>query len=254
MSSEAPEKSHGVEFLAWLEVNKWRVVAAAACLAVAAGGITIYLSLRQEREARASTALLKIQRAAERSSPGPRPSADPFLQMAREFPGTEAAHRAVLLAAGALFEAGKFAEASQQFEAFLRESGGSPFAPGAAFGIAACLDAQGKTNEAAAAYQGILTTYAGSGTANQAKLVLAGLCEARKEYAQAVKLYNELSSPAQPSAWGIEAGMRRENLLRLHPELAPTNTPAPASLPMSVASTGGLSAKLSNLPAASPAR
>jgi predicted negative regulator of RcsB-dependent stress response len=254
MSSEAPEKSQTVEFLAWLEVNKWRVVAVAAVVAVVAGGTTIYRSFHYQRELEASTALLKAQREAERPGPDQRPSAEAFLRVASAFSGTDASERAVLLAARAFFDAGKFAEAREQFEAFLRESGSSSLAPNAAFGIASCLDGLGKTNEAVVAYQNVLTTYPGSSTANQAKLALAGLFEAQKEFTQAVKLYGELSAPGQPSAWGIEAGMRRENLLRLHPELAPTNAPTPAPLPMSVASTGLLSGKLSNSPAAAPAR
>jgi predicted negative regulator of RcsB-dependent stress response len=249
MSSEALEKSHGVEFLAWLEVNKWRLVVVATAVAVLGGGTAIYRSYRQERETQASTALFKAQREAARPSPGQPASAEPFLRVATNFSGTEAASRALLLAAQALFEGGKYAEASQQFEAYLRESGASAFAPSAAFGLAACLDAQGKTNEAVAAYQGVLTRYPGSGTANQAKLALAGLFEAQKEFAEAVKLYSELSTPAQPSAWGIEAGMRREELLRLHPELAPTNAPPPAVPPLASANPG-LSATLSNSPVA----
>jgi predicted negative regulator of RcsB-dependent stress response len=254
MSSEAPEMSQGVEFLAWLEVNKWRVGIAAAVVAVVVTSALVYRAYGREREVQANTALLRAQRTSGRPDASARPSADSYLRVANDFAGTGAAERALLLAAQALFEAGKFAEASVQFEAFLRESGESTLAPAAALGVAACLDAQGKTNEAVAAYQGLLVRYPGSSTANQAKLALAGLFEARQDFAQAVKLYNELSTPGQPSQWGLQAGVRRENLLRLHPELAPTNTPAPAPLAVSLASTGELSAALSNAPAAAPAR
>jgi predicted negative regulator of RcsB-dependent stress response len=252
MISETTETSHGLEFLAWLEVNKKRVIVAAAVIAVVASAVAIYRWHHAERELQANTALLKAQRAAERNGAGQGPSAEPFLRVANDFRGTSAAGRALLLAAEALYTEGKYAEATQQFESFLRESSGSSFAPTAAFGVAACLDAQGKANEAVAAYQGVITGYPGSAAANQAKLALGGLHESRKELAQAVKLYGELSAPGQQSAWGIEAGMRRENLLRQHPELAPTNPPVLTPLPTSVGSTGLLSASLSNKVAAPP--
>ena len=246
MNSEPTETSHGLEFLAWLEFNKKRVIVAAAVVTVVASSVAIYRWHHAERELQANTALLKAQRAVERSGAGQRLTAEPFLRLASDFRGTRAGGRARLLAAEALYAAGKYPEASEQFESFLRESSGGPFAPTAAFGIAVSLDAQGKTNEAVAAYQGVISDYPGSAVANQAKLALGGLHEARKELAPAARLYGELSAPGQQSAWGIEAGMRRENLLRLHPELAPTNPPALSPLPITVASTGLLSATLSN--------
>ena len=252
MNSEPTETSHGLEFLAWLELNKKRVIVAAAVITVAASSVVIYRWRHTERELQANTALLKAQRVAQRDGAGQRRSAEPFLRVASDFPGTRAAGRSLLLAAEAQYAAGKYAEAAQQFESYLRESSGSSFAPTAAFGVAASLDAQGKTNEAVAAYQGVINDYPGSAVANQAKLVLGGLHEARKDLTQAARLYGELSALGQQSAWGIEAGMRRENLLRQHPELAPTNPPALSPLPTPVAGTGLLSATLSNRATAPP--
>ena len=252
MNSEPTETSHGLEFLAWLEFNKKRVIVAAAVVTVVASSVAIYRWHHAERELQANTALLRVQRVAERNGAGQPPSAEPFLRVASDFRGTRAAGRALLLAAEALYAEGKYGEAAQQFESFLRESSGSPFAPTAAFGVAATLDAQGKTNEAVAAYQGVISDYPASAVANQAKLALGGLHEARNELTQAARLYGELAAPGQQSAWGIEAGMRRENLLRQHPELAPTNTPALSPLPTSVASTGLLNATLSNKAIAPP--
>lgn len=246
MSSEPTETSHGLEFLAWLDVNKKRLIVAAAAIAVVVSVLATYRWYQGERELAASTALMKAQRAAELKTSGQRPSSESFLAVANDFRGTSAADRASLLAAEALFAEGKYAEAAQRFESCLGGSLASSFAPGAAFGLAASLDAQGKVNEAVAAYQRVITSYPNSSVANQAKLTLAGLHEARKEPAQAVRLYGELSAPGQQTAWGIEAGMRRENLLRLHPELAPTNAPVLSPLPTPVASTGLLSASPSN--------
>ena len=230
MSSETTETSRGLEFLAWLEANKTRLIVSAAVIAVVASTVGIYRWRKGERELQASTVLLKAQRADERNDTDEPASAEPFLRVANDFRGTSAAGRATLLAGEALFTEGKYTEATQQFESFLRDHSASSFAPTAALGVAACLDAQEKANEAMAAYQALITTYPGSAAANQAKLALAGLHESRNEFAQAVKLYGELSAPGQQSAWGMEAGMRRESLLRQHPELAPTNPPM-AALP-----------------------
>ncbi len=253
MSSETTEKSAALEFLAWLEVNKKRVIIVAAVILVVGTAVATYRWHVADRELAANTALLKAQRTLERTTAKQAPSPDAFLRVAVDYPGTGAAGRARLLAAEAYFVAGKYTEARQQFETFLREAGGSPFAPTAAYGVAACLDAEAKTNEAVAAYQGVIASYAGSAVASQARWELGGLYEAQHNPAQAFRLYTELAGPGQQSAWSMEAAMRREELLRRHPELAPTNPPALTPLPAPAAGTGLLSGALSNMTGAAPA-
>jgi predicted negative regulator of RcsB-dependent stress response len=225
MSSEASAASRSVEFLAWLEVNKVRVITVAGILGAVAALVTLYRWHKDEVELQANTALLQAQASSESSGAAAKPATAALLKVADDFSGTSAGARALLLGASALFEERKYAEARGKFEVFLTQDGDSPFAGSAAFGAAACLDAEGKTNEAATAYQGVITRYNTSAAATQARLALAGLQEARGDHAQALRLYTELAASGAQSLWGSEAAQRREDLVRRHPELAPTNAP-----------------------------
>jgi len=239
MSSQTTQSTRMIEFVAWAAVNKKKLLACAAIIAVGIAAGAIYQSNRNRAEAEASAALLKVDKPGVRPESAPEANAQAFLQVATAHPGTSAGERALLLAADALFRESKYAEAKTQFENFLRDYGENPLAPTAALGVAACWDALDKTNEALVAYQDVLSRFAGSAVVAQAKLGLARLYEAKNDPAQALKVYNELTRPNAPSAWSTEAAMRREQLLSKHPELARTNAP-PAVI----------SSVLSNLPAA----
>ena len=224
MSSQSTESTASVEFLAWLEVNKKRVIIAAVAIGAVAGVLALYRYHQNEVEAQANQALFKIQAAAESAGPDKKsPDAAGLIKVADEFKGTSAGSRARLLAAGALFEGGKYAESRAQFENYLQQDPSSTFASTAAYGIAASLDAEGKAPEAIAAYQNVVARYGTSAAATQAKLALAGLNEGRKDFTQALRLYGELTGTTAQTAWSMEAMQRREALLREHPELTPTN-------------------------------
>src|SRR5437870_2172129 len=227
MSSQATGSTRMIEFLAWVEVNKKKVLIGAAVVAVAIAVFSIYQWHRNEAEAEAIAALYKIQTPVSQTEKPDGPGAQAFLQVATMHPGTSAGAQALLFAADHLFRENKFAEAKTQFENFLRTYPDHPVAPTAALGIAACLDAIDKTNEALIAYQDVLSRYAGSVVASQAKLGLARLYETKGDLAQALRIYDELARPSASSAWGAEASARREQLLAHHPELAATNPPAP---------------------------
>jgi len=226
MSSEASESSHTVEFLAWLEVNKIRVITVAGIIAAVVALLALYRWHKGEVELQANTALLKTLSEAGRGEAAPRVAPAALLKIATDFSATSAGTRALLLGAATLFDEAKYAEAREQFEKFLAQYGDTSFAGTAAYGVAACLDAEGKTNEAVTAYQNVVARYGNSATATQARLALASLYEARKDYHQAVRLYAEVAGPAAQSLWGAEAAQRREELVRQHPELARTNAPA----------------------------
>jgi len=223
-----------VEFLAWLEVNKLRVIAVAGIIGAVAAAISVYRWHTAEVERQAGGALLKAQSGTGRGENSEKPVPGALLRVASEFPGTSAGARAMLLAAAGLFEAGKYAEARGQFQQFLTQYEDNSFAGSAAYGIAASLDAEGKTNDAFTAYQNVVTRYGSSAPATQARLALASLCEARNDFAQALRLYGEVPAPGMPSLWGSEAAQRREELLRHHPELARTNAPLVAPLASSL--------------------
>jgi predicted negative regulator of RcsB-dependent stress response len=241
MSSEAAESSSMVEFLAWLEINKLRLITVAAILGVVGGAIAIYRWHQAQVELQANGALLRVQTGEDRPEGTQKPTAAAFLKVAGDFPSTSAGARAQLLGAGLLFEEGKYAEARGQFQQFLQQRGDNAFAGSAAYGVAACLDAEGKTNEAITAYQNVVARYGTSAAASLARMAEAGLHESRKEFSQALRLYAELAGPAAQSAWSADAAKRRADLLRLHPELAPTNAAPVAASPLPTALNVGAS-------------
>jgi len=239
-----------VDFLAWLEVNKKKLLGGAIIAGLLASAYSIYRWHENEAEAQASEALFKLQKPGARQDSESAPTAREYLQVAAAHAGTDAAARAVLFGAEALFREGKYAEARTEFERYVSNHSDSPDVATATFGAAACLDALDKTNEALTAYQDVAARYANSSVAAQAKLAVARLNEARNEPTQALRIYDELLRPTAQTAWSSEAGMRRELLLRKHPELMRTNAIV-AATPLPVLSGATNPLTLGNSPATS---
>jgi tetratricopeptide (TPR) repeat protein len=216
MSSESTVSTRGLEFLAWVEVNKNRILVGAAVLAILISSFLIHRWRVSEREQVASTALIRLQSPAGSAQGATRASAEDYLRISTEHRSTDAGARARLLAAEALFRAGQYEESRAQFEAFRQANPLSPLAATAAYGLAVSLDALGQTNEAFQAYQDVVARHPNSAAATQAKLALADLHATRNDPQQAMRLYEEL----QVTAWAGEAAQRRELLLVQHPELA----------------------------------
>lgn len=230
MSSHATQSTRMIEFLAWVEVNKKRLLVGVVAVAIVLGGVWIYQWHSNQAETEASAALLKVDRAGADPEGASDPNPQSLLQVATAYPGTGAGSRALLLAAEALYKENKYGEAKTQFENFLRNNADNPLAPIACLGVAACLDSMNKTNEAVAAYQDVLSRFGGSAVVGQAKMGLARLYEAANQPAQALKIYDELIRPSQQSSWGSEAALLRQKLLVRNPELVKTNAP-PAGVP-----------------------
>ena len=226
MSAHATESARMIDFLAWVEVNKKRLLIGAVAVGAAIAAYAIYQWHSNQAEADASAALLRVHRVGAGEEGAPEASAQALLRIAAEYPGTGAGARALLLAGEALFKQGSYSEARTQFEGFLRNYADNPLAPIAALGAAVCLDSMNKTNEAATAYQDVVNRFAGAAVVGQAKLGLARLQEARNDPAQALKIYDELIRPSAQTVWSSEAGQLRQQLLARHPELAKTNAPA----------------------------
>ncbi len=234
MSSDAVESTRTIEWLAWFEVNKKKLLIVAIAIVALGAAAALYRVKSNADEAAGWTALFRVARPVDRVDTGGSPTPQAYLQVASAHSGTEAGAQARLLAGQAWFEEGKYTEARQQFEGFIRQFGDTGFASAAALGVAACLDSENKTNEALAAYQSVATQYPNSAVSSQAKLAKARLYESRNEPAQALKIYDELARPGTQSLWSSDAGMRREQLLLAHPELVVTNRPASASSPRPV--------------------
>jgi len=169
----------------------------------------------------------------------PATAADPYIHLANDYSGTQAAARSLLVAGSILFDSGKFKESQTQFERLIREYPDFPLADQAAVGIAACLEAQGKTSEAASRYEEILKRSPYGPLMPQARSSLARLYVALNKPELALQMYTELAKANNPDSWSSEAGMQANELLQKYPNLkkAPPKpapqviTPAPGAHP-----------------------
>jgi tetratricopeptide (TPR) repeat protein len=160
-------------------------------------------------------------------------SAQPLLEVAREYLGTAAGEYSQLLAANILFNQGKYPEASQQFSEFIDNNPESSLVPEAKVGVAASLEAQGKLSEAISKYHDIIVMYPSEmSIVSPAKLTLARLYDednkpelAFNYYAELARLLNQ--NPYDP--WASEARERAQLLVAKHPELIKNQTSAAPS-------------------------
>ena len=208
----------------WWDKNKQRVIFFGGALAVVALVVSFYTWNKKQREFNASEALANVE-------PGPG-TTGAFLKVATDFSGTAAAGRALLLAASSAFAEGKYVEAQNTCERFLKEFPDSPSRVTALLGVASSMDAQGKTAEAVTKYQDIVQRYATDPAAVPAKSALARLLEKQGQFAQAAALYQELMRLQQEASYGLESMIRLQNLMAAHPELMqPAGTNSAAQLP-----------------------
>lgn len=233
MHPERQESTWLYDALAWLEVHRKRLITAGVAALALVVAAYIYVWLRGEAELQANNALLALDpasRTPEKSGAGH----DAFVQMAAQHGSSQTAVRALLLAAGELYQAGKYAEAQARFEEVAARDDTALLAPMAALGAAACLDAQDKVDAALAAYQQVVAKYPEEPVAGRAQLATAMLHEARGQFAEALKIYDSLMADRNSGRAGMEASVKREALLKQHPELAATIAPAPppVAIPM----------------------
>ncbi len=237
MSSEATDSAVFYEFLAWLEVNKKRLITGALVVGVLAFFISLAVYLKKQKQIEASNALIRVTATAGETGG---PSAADLLKVAADYPGTAAAERATYQAAVAYYGEHKYTEALDQFKRFQNAYGSSRLMPQSAIGIAACLESMDKIDEAMKGYQDIVARYAAEPVSAQAKYALGRLNEDKKQYEQAVKYYQDLSSSmAARSFWHTDAADRLQRLYKEFPNLvpkpvapvAPAASAAPAAMP-----------------------
>jgi TolA-binding protein len=253
MSSENPQPAETksaqrqadvYDVLAWLEVNKMKVAVIALILVVIGFAVATMRYLREQKETQASSELLALKASLTPSTNTPPVPASAFAKVAQEFSGTAAADRARILAATTLFTEGKYADAETAFKAYLSEFPNGEWRPTAAYGVATAQEAQNKP-EAAQSYQAVTTGYAKSAVADDAHLALARIAEAKNQPAEALRIYNQLLTPAtgaQPGEAPNRSAMeRKEALLRAHPELQTNAVPtAGSTMAPGANSPGGL--------------
>ena len=214
-------------FVAWLEVNQRKVMIwAAAALVVVIVAIAV-ITYQAQKERRASEALSNVRAPSTAAAAPTAGSADAYLKVARDHAGTQAAGRALLLAASTKFQEGAYADAQKHYEQFVRDYPESRWLPQAYFGVASSLDAQGKGAEALAQFERLRRQFPNDAIADETKLAMGRLYEGQNKPAEAYKLYDELLKANPYSGLGSEAGLRQADLVQKHPELAKANLPPP---------------------------
>jgi tetratricopeptide (TPR) repeat protein len=225
---------------AWFETNKKQAVGGTLAVAAVILVILFVVYQREQKEANASQALSLV--AMSQMTSGGTPAApEAYLKVATEYPDSSAAARAVLLAAGGYFTQARYDQAKAQFERFLREfRGNSAYGDlqgEALLGVAASLEADGKLAEATTAYKDLVDHHPGDHVVPQARFALARLYEAQGKLELARDAYQQAASANfYGGILADEAGMKYQELITRHPELAPKpaaslSTPAPAPTP-----------------------
>jgi tetratricopeptide (TPR) repeat protein len=228
MDAQQTQSDSFYNFLGWLEVNKRKVaIWAAAALAVVLIGIAV-ISYQQQKERRASEALSNVRPPSAAVGAPTTGAADAYLKVAKDHAGTQAAARALLLAAATKFQDADYTEAARYYEQFIREYPESRWLPQAYFGVASCLDAQSKPAEALKQFELLRRQFPNDAVIEETKLAVARLYETQNRPGDAYKLYDELLKANPYSGLGTEAGLRQAELVEKHPELAKANQPPPA--------------------------
>ena len=238
MDSDVSQSSAFIDFIAWLQVNRKRLIIGGVVVVGAGLIVAAVVYGQSQKEARASEALSEVKMTASPGQPTPAGLADAYLKVAKDYAGTKAGGRALLQGAGQLFVDGKYADAQQRFEQITKEYPESPWLAQAFYGVAASLDAQKKSGEAMTKFEELRRRFAGDPMVDEAKLALARLYEDQNKPTEAYKLYEEVLKANPNGGVGQEAGMRQEDLARKHPEVVPkTNTPPMVVTPPAVART-----------------
>jgi TolA-binding protein len=230
MEQNIAESHHLLHAWAWVEKNRKQVIIGVSAVAVV-GLIIGYSSYaRAAKEAAAGEALSQaLFNGAARN--GGADTGAQLLKVATDNSGTQSGAQALLLAAGALFTNGKYAEAQSSFDQFARDHSSSPLVAQALYGSGAALAAQGKLADAAQAYKNVVDRYPSSPVANQARYSQAAVLATEGKLAEAVALYEEVVRASMGTSLGNEAGLRADELrAKLPPPAAvPAVTTAPAS-------------------------
>lgn len=201
----------------WVEANKNRLIGAAVVVAAAVIAVSFFVYRNGQKEVAAGRALTQLIA----SSGGA--TADAFLKIAAEYPGTIAGQRAQLQGAAALFDAGRYPDAQAQFQKFLEAHPDDQFSSQAALGVAACLEAQNQTNQAVAAYQRLAGSSSDAVIVMAAKFALGRIAEAQGRFNDALVFYQDVARLGVGTALGSQAAARLAELR--------SRLPAPASAP-----------------------
>ena len=242
MDSKADELPLSEKLWTWFESNKQAAIVGLAAIVVI-GAIIGFISWhKSEQETASAEALsnLEADQMAAGSSASPGAAATEYLKLADQYPKTPAGARALLLAAGDLYQEGKYDQAKAQFDRFVREHSDSPIMGIALLGSAACLESSGKTNDAVTSYQNLVDRHPNDAATPQARFALGRIYEAQGKPELAKNQYEEILRLAQTVGGGSlanEASTRLTDMRAKHPNLfAPPAAPPSASAPFMLGS------------------
>jgi TolA-binding protein len=222
MESEQTQSGDLYTLLGKLEQHKNQIITGVVVVIVV-GIIVSFISWRKsEKEIEAGQALSAILLTGNSNGP----ATDSLLKIANDSAGTDAAARALLVAAGKQFVDGKTDDAKASFQRFVTDYPENALISQAKYGIAVCLETQGKTAEAATAFKEVVDRYAGENTSTPAKFALARIYETDGKLEQARDYYLDIARDGR-STFGMEAGSRLTALFQKHPNLRPA---APAAV------------------------
>jgi tetratricopeptide (TPR) repeat protein len=230
MDKDVKQSADLYEMMAWFYAHRKQVISISATvllIAAVVGGIIWHKNYVETQAADALSAIKGPTTAQEIASPAAS-TAEPYLKVDSDYPGTRAGSRALLVAGGILFEAGKFDQAKQAFDKFAGEYPESPLLTQALVGQAASLEAQGKIAEAATHYDELIRRHQTDATLPQAKSALARLYVEQNKPEMAARIYEELARANNNDSWSIEAGIQLQELLAKYPALKKA-APAPSA-------------------------
>ena len=226
MAETTTQSSDVYDLLAWLDVNKKRVITGLVIAGVVGTAVGIYLWQKKETEVKASAALLAVPSGLAHNAP--QPKAEDFAKIAQEYPSSSAAERAELMAASTYFSQGDYAKAKDGFEKFVGSHPDSDLKPQALYGVAATTEAMGQTDAAITKYKELAQQYRTQSVGTRANLALSRLLESQNKFEEALKIYSDIDAPNAPQDMARgEAVERREWLMSEHPELRKTSSPQP---------------------------
>ena len=222
MQTDAPDLRLDEKIWTWYLEHKKETTVAGVAILVIGLGVGFYFYQQNARVTSAGEALSQayfeseVMGAKSPSVPGL------FLKVAEEHPATPAAGYARLLAGGRLYMDGNYPEAQKEFESCIGNPDGR-LSEQAMLGVATCLEASGQTNEAMNAYKRLADRSPDVPTL-QAKFALGRMFEAQGKLDQAKTIYDEVGRAGGNSTVAEEAGLRMHEIIREHPEMAPSAT------------------------------
>ncbi len=209
MDSEVARSAWFYDLVAWLQLNRKRVLIGAVVALVVAVAASAMIYTQNQKEVNASEALSEIRAPMNPATPPPPGLVDAYLKIARDYAGTKAAARALLVAGGALYVEGDEAK----------------------LGLGRLYEVQNKPAQALKLYEELLRANPYGGIAQEAGIRHAEIIEKHPELAMTNALALAPSPLPTPSNPPVKASTNKSAIVITNLLKTPAaNTPrAPAT-------------------------